>query len=143
MHRDCTDEENRLEWRASAEKFPTLVSELADGKNERSTAAQFRCAAFSSKHLYTYHRSCKEHRAMAEPDDVQLDLRTVFVKGVSFDWDNKDFEEALSNIGPLRKCFLLKGAGKNHKVRVCYIIQGGNWLYFEVFCCTMHSRHLI
>ena len=80
---------------------------------------------------------------MAEPDDTQLDLRTVFVKGVSFDWDNKAFEEVLSNIGPLRKCFLLKGAGKNHKVRVCYSIQGGNWLYFEVFCCTMHSRRLI
>lgn len=54
--------------------------------------------------------------AMADPDGAKLDLRTVFVKGVSFDSNDKDFEEALSNIGPLRKCFLLKGAGKNHKV---------------------------
>jgi hypothetical protein len=34
-------------------EIPRLVSELADGKNERITAAQFRCAAFSSKHLHT------------------------------------------------------------------------------------------
>ena len=54
---------------------------------------------------------------MADADTGQLDLRTVFVKGVSFDWDDKDFEGALSNVGPLRKCFLLKGAGKNHKVK--------------------------
>ena len=58
---------------------------------------------------------------MADPDGAKLDLRTVFVKGVSFDSNDKDFEEALSNIGPLRKCFLLKGAGKNHKV---YLVAG-------------------
>ena len=58
---------------------------------------------------------------MADPDGAKLDLRTVFVKGVSFDSNDKDFEEALSNIGPLRKCFLLKGAGKNHKV---YLVTG-------------------
>ncbi|CAL5229018.1 g12263 [Coccomyxa viridis] len=52
---------------------------------------------------------------MADTDAAQLDLRTVFVKGVSFDWDDKDFEGALSDIGPLRKCFLLRGAGKSHK----------------------------
>ena len=55
---------------------------------------------------------------MADTDAAQLDLRTVFVKGVSFDWDDKDFEGALSDIGPLRKCFLLRGAGKSHKVRI-------------------------
>ena len=54
---------------------------------------------------------------MADADTAQVDLRTVFVKGVSFDWDDKEFEGALSNIGPLRKCFLLRGAGKGHKVR--------------------------
>jgi len=62
---------------------------------------------------------------MADPDGAKLDLRTVFVKGVSFDSNDKDFEEALSNIGPLRKCFLLKGAGKNHKV---YLVAA---LYIE------------
>jgi nucleolar protein 4 len=44
------------------------------------------------------------------------DPRTVFIKGVSFDWDNAEFEKAFSDVGPVRKCFLLKGAGKNHKV---------------------------
>lgn len=51
---------------------------------------------------------------MAETDSV--DPRTVFIKGISFDWDNSDFEKAVSDIGPVRKCFLLKGAGKHHKV---------------------------
>lgn len=51
---------------------------------------------------------------MADSDSV--DPRTVFVKGVSFDWDNDEFEKAFSEIGPVRKCFLLKGAGKHHKV---------------------------
>ena len=72
---------------------------------------------------------------MAEPDGAQVDLRTVFVKGVSFDWDNKEFEKALSNIGPLRKCFLLKGAGKNHKVRSCN-------LYKEATGCLRSSAVL-
>ena len=57
---------------------------------------------------------------MADGDGTTVDLRTVFVKGVSFDWDDKTFEGAFSNIGPLRKCFLLKGAGKHHKVQTQY-----------------------
>lgn len=52
---------------------------------------------------------------MAEADST--DPRTVFIKGISFDWDNSDFEKAVSDVGPVRKCFLLKGAGKHHKVR--------------------------
>ncbi|BDA47944.1 probable RNA-binding protein 28 [Coccomyxa sp. Obi] len=50
---------------------------------------------------------------MAEADAT--DPRTVFIKGISFDWDNSDFEKAVSDVGPVRKCFLLKGAGKHHK----------------------------
>ncbi|KAK9907300.1 hypothetical protein WJX75_001025 [Coccomyxa subellipsoidea] len=50
---------------------------------------------------------------MAEADST--DPRTVFIKGISFDWDNSDFEKAVSDVGPVRKCFLLKGAGKHHK----------------------------
>lgn len=53
---------------------------------------------------------------MAEADTT--DPRTVFIKGISFDWDNSDFEKAVSDVGPVRKCFLLKGAGKHHKVRL-------------------------
>ena len=49
-------------------------------------------------------------------EEGSKDPRTVFIKGVSFDWDNSDFEKAFSDAGPVRKCFLLKGAGKNHKV---------------------------
>lgn len=64
---------------------------------------------------------------MADTDAAQLDLRTVFVKGVSFDWDDKDFEGALSDIGPLRKCFLLRGAGKSHKVWHQGLPEYGNW----------------
>ena len=63
--------------------------------------------------------------AMADGDGATVDLRTVFVKGVSFEWDDKTFEGTFSNIGPLRKCFLLKGAGKHHKV-LYSILGGGN-----------------
>ena len=56
------------------------------------------------------------NKIMAETDAT--DLRTVFIKGISFDWDNTDFEKAVSDVGPVRKCFLLKGAGKHHKVRL-------------------------
>ena len=59
---------------------------------------------------------------MAEADST--DPRTVFIKGISFDWDNSDFEKAVSDVGPVRKCFLLKGAGKHHKVRSTF----ANWL---------------
>lgn len=59
---------------------------------------------------------------MAEADST--DPRTVFIKGISFDWDNSDFETAVSDVGPVRKCFLLKGAGKHHKVRSSF----ANWL---------------
>jgi nucleolar protein 4 len=53
---------------------------------------------------------------MAQGDAV--DPKTVFVKGISFDWKDEDFEKTFSDIGPVRKCFLLKSAGKHHKVRV-------------------------
>lgn len=49
-------------------------------------------------------------------DSGTIDPRTVFIKGISFDWDNNDFEKAFSDVGPVRKCFLLMGAGKTHKV---------------------------
>ena len=65
---------------------------------------------------------------MADGDGATVDLRTVFVKGVSFDWDDKTFEGAFSNIGPLRKCFLLKGAGKHHKV----LHSGGNCFHSQL-----------
>ena len=55
-------------------------------------------------------------RDMPKMEAESKDPRTVFVKGVSFDWDNAEFEKAFSNVGPVRKCFLLKGAGKTHKV---------------------------
>ena len=70
---------------------------------------------------------------MADGDGATVDLRTVFVKGVSFDWDDKTFEGAFSNIGPLRKCFLLKGAGKQHKVLYSLLGQG-NYLHLSLSC---------
>lgn len=94
--------------------FGTAVLALPSRSQERESDYTNRGASFSTCSLHS--NSC----AMADPDGAQLDLRTVFVKGVSFDWTDKDFEGALSDIGPLRKCFLLKGAGKNHKVKFSY-----------------------
>jgi nucleolar protein 4 len=50
--------------------------------------------------------------------DVGLDPKTVFVKGVSYELADQDVEQAFSEIGPVRKCFLLQGKG-HHKVCIC------------------------
>ena len=75
---------------------------------------------------------------MADGDGATVDLRTVFVKGVSFDWDDKTFEGAFSNIGPLRKCFLLKGAGKQHKVLYSLLGQG-NYFHLSLSCVPVNE----
>lgn len=52
-----------------------------------------------------------------KPADMEHDRRTVFVQGVSFEMREDQFEEAFSEIGPLRKCFLLRDRGRErHKV---------------------------
>jgi nucleolar protein 4 len=57
---------------------------------------------------------------VAASDDQLKDLRTVFVRGVSFDvTDEKPVEELFSNVGPVKACFLVKtrdgSGGKPHK----------------------------
>ena len=51
------------------------------------------------------------------------DERTVFVRGVSFDVDDREFEAALSDIGPVKSCFLVKpqgqGGGKHRGFGFC------------------------
>lgn len=39
------------------------------------------------------------------------DLRTVFVRGVSFDADEKAVEAAFSDVGPVKSCFLVRQKG--------------------------------
>ncbi|KAK9842211.1 hypothetical protein WJX81_000775 [Elliptochloris bilobata] len=51
---------------------------------------------------------------MPEGDLKELDPRTVFVRGVAYDLVSDDVERAFSEIGPVRKCFLLQGKG-HHK----------------------------
>ncbi len=40
------------------------------------------------------------------------DLRTVFVRGVSFDANEKDFEQLFSDVGPVKQCFLVRVKGQ-------------------------------
>ena len=50
--------------------------------------------------------------------DIDHDRRTVLVQGVSFEMDDRQFEEAFSEIGPIRKCFLVRHRGQQrHKAR--------------------------
>eukprot|EP00201_Polytomella_parva_P021603 CAMPEP_0175044794 /NCGR_PEP_ID=MMETSP0052_2-20121109/4028_1 /TAXON_ID=51329 ORGANISM="Polytomella parva, Strain SAG 63-3" /NCGR_SAMPLE_ID=MMETSP0052_2 /ASSEMBLY_ACC=CAM_ASM_000194 /LENGTH=309 /DNA_ID=CAMNT_0016308179 /DNA_START=46 /DNA_END=972 /DNA_ORIENTATION=+ len=44
------------------------------------------------------------------------DVRTIFVRGVSFKASDKDLEETFSDVGPVKQCFLVKDPGSdNHK----------------------------
>ncbi|GLI62225.1 hypothetical protein VaNZ11_004822, partial [Volvox africanus] len=36
------------------------------------------------------------------------DLRTVFIRGISFDANEKDIEELFSDVGPVKQCFLVR-----------------------------------
>ena len=55
---------------------------------------------------------------MADPAG-QKDLRSVFVKGVGFDTTSEEFEAAFSEIGPVRRAFLLqKKDAKRHSVSI-------------------------
>lgn len=46
------------------------------------------------------------------PDDqAAKDARTVFIRGVSFDADDKQLEELFSNVGPVKQCFLVRPKG--------------------------------
>ncbi|GIL62661.1 hypothetical protein Vafri_16848, partial [Volvox africanus] len=44
---------------------------------------------------------------MAAPEAAK-DLRTVFIRGVSFDANEKDIEELFSDVGPVKQCFLVR-----------------------------------
>lgn len=50
-------------------------------------------------------------------DASEVDKRTIVIKGISYAWQKADLETAFSDIGPIRKCFLVgdKGAA-HHKV---------------------------
>lgn len=50
------------------------------------------------------------------PGPLEKDNRTVFVRGISFDVDEKPLEEAFSEIGPVKQCFIVREKGaKKHK----------------------------
>lgn len=46
---------------------------------------------------------------------MEKDARTLFVRGVSFEIDEKPLEEVFSEVGPVKSCFLVreKGAPKH------------------------------
>eukprot|EP00884_Botryococcus_braunii_P019055 jgi/Botrbrau1/5833/Bobra.0366s0015.1 len=47
---------------------------------------------------------------------METDKRTVVVKGINYAWTKADFENAFSDVGPIRKCFLVEEKGsKRHK----------------------------
>lgn len=49
-------------------------------------------------------------------DEAKKDLRTVFVRGISFDVDEKQLEDAFGDVGPVRSCFLVRQKGQQkHK----------------------------
>jgi RNA recognition motif-containing protein len=49
-------------------------------------------------------------------EDKEKDQRTVFVRGVSFATDEKELEDAFTDIGPVRSCFLVRSKGETkHK----------------------------
>ena len=56
---------------------------------------------------------------MNDSEAPEHDRRTVFVQGISFDMQAAQFEEAFSEIGPLRKCFLLHKKGQTRHKVVC------------------------
>lgn len=61
-------------------------------------------------------QSTSEAEAELAPDAVAaVDPKTVFVKNLSYELVCEDVEKAFSEIGPVRKCFLLQGKG-HHKV---------------------------
>lgn len=46
-----------------------------------------------------------------------VDSRTLFVKGISFASTQQQLEQAFSQIGPVRSCFLIKhSSAQKHKV---------------------------
>jgi nucleolar protein 4 len=49
--------------------------------------------------------------------DAAKDLRTVFVRGISFDvQDEKPLEALFSDVGPVKQCFLVRAKGEDkHK----------------------------
>ncbi|KAG2482067.1 hypothetical protein HYH03_018977 [Edaphochlamys debaryana] len=45
-------------------------------------------------------------------EQAAKDLRTVFIRGISFDADEKDLEAAFSDVGPVKQCFLVRVKGQ-------------------------------
>ena len=59
---------------------------------------------------------------MSDSEAPEHDRRTVFVQGISFDMQAAQFEEAFSEIGPLRKCFLLHKRGSTRHKVICALL---------------------
>lgn len=60
---------------------------------------------------------CNGHKLpLMMQKEGELDPKTVFIRGLSYDLVSEDVEKAFSEIGPVRKCFLLQGKS-HHKVQ--------------------------
>eukprot|EP00983_Pelagomonas_calceolata_P107286 1159328-Pelagomonas_calceolata.AAC.5 len=53
---------------------------------------------------------------------ITQDNRTVFVRGVAFSVDQQPFEEAFSDVGPVKQCFLVRDKGAP-KHKGCGFVQ--------------------
>ncbi|PNH02383.1 putative RNA-binding protein C4F6.14, partial [Tetrabaena socialis] len=48
----------------------------------------------------------------AKPDAKTHDLRTLFIRSVSFDAEESHLEAAFSEVGPVKQCFLVRVKGQ-------------------------------
>lgn len=64
---------------------------------------------------------------------METDKRTVVVKGINYAWTKADFENAFSDVGPIRKCFLVEEKGsKRHKVTCTWQLVPATWANDEL-----------
>ena len=85
---------------------------------------------------------------MAAEDGERADYRTLFVTGLAYSCTREALEQACSDYGPVRSCFLVKPAGaEHHKVRsdqvagmqllacwalLCVVLQGCGYVQYAL-----------
>jgi RNA recognition motif-containing protein len=70
----------------------------------------------------------------ATTEEMNLSSTTLFVRNLPFVYDNKELEKVFSEVGPVKRCFVVKDKGTLPRKWSNGGIQKGRKLFYIIFC---------